>query len=51
MMNTFQEWINYAKYGGLDFNRLLSGPFEKPALVIPPALPEDTCFYLVEIVV
>lgn len=40
--NTFQECINYSKYGGLDFNRLRSGPFEGPAIVIPPALPEDT---------
>ena len=42
MTNTFQEWIDYSKYGGLDFNRLRSGPFEGPAIVIPPALPEDT---------
>jgi hypothetical protein len=42
MTNTFQECINYSKYGGLDFNRLRSGPFEGPAIVIPPALPEDT---------
>jgi len=45
MTNTFQEWINYSKYGGLDFNLLRSGPFEGPAIVIPPALPEDT-YYL-----
>ena len=44
MTNTFQECINYPKYGGLDFNRLRSGPFEGPAIVIPPALPEDTYF-------
>jgi len=42
MTNTFQECINYPKYWGLDFNRLRSGPFEGPAIVIPPALPEDT---------
>ena len=30
--------------GGLDFNRLRSGPFEGPAIVIPPALLEDTYF-------
>ena len=42
MTNTFQECITYPKYGGLDFNRLRSGPFEGPAIVIPPALPEDT---------
>ena len=28
------------------FNRLRSGPFEGPAIVIPPALPEDTYFKL-----
>ena len=44
MPNTFQEWIDYSKYGGLDFNRLRSGHFEGPAIVIPPALPEDTYF-------
>ena len=44
MTNTFQECINYSKYGGLDFNRLRSDPFEGPAIVIPPALPEDTYF-------
>jgi hypothetical protein len=44
-MNTFQECINYSKYGGLDFNRLRSGPFEGPAIVIPPALPEDTYYF------
>ena len=44
MTNTFQECINYPKYGGLDFNRLRLGPFEGPAIVIPPALPEDTYF-------
>jgi hypothetical protein len=27
---------------GLGFDRLRSGPFEGPAIVIPPALPEDT---------
>ena len=42
MTNSFQECSNCSKYGGLDFNRLRSGPFEGPAIVIPPALPEDT---------
>ena len=42
MTNSFQECSNYSKYGGLDFNRLRSGPFEGPGIVIPPALPEDT---------
>ena len=45
MTNTFQECINYSKYGGLDFNRLRLGPFEGPAIVIPPALPDDTYLY------
>ena len=45
MTNTFQECITYSKYAGLDFNRLRSGPFEGPAIVIPPALPEDTYSY------
>ncbi len=31
-----------SEIGGLDFNRLRSGPFEGPAIVIPPPLPEDT---------
>ena len=44
MTNIFQECINYSKYGGLDFNRLRSGSFEGPAIVIPPALPEDTYY-------
>ena len=44
MTNTFQSCITSPKYGGLDFNRLRSGPFEGPAIVIPPALPEDTYF-------
>src|ERR1019366_753920 len=29
---------------GFDLHRLRSGPFEEPAIVIPPALPEDTYF-------
>ena len=41
MKNAFQGSINYLKYAGLDFTRLRSGPFEGPAIVIPPALPED----------
>src|SRR4030043_670811 len=45
MTNVFQGCITSPKYGGLDFNRLRSGPFEGPAIVIPPALPEDTYFY------
>jgi len=31
-------------YGVFGFTRLQSGPFEGPAIVIPPALPEDTYF-------
>jgi len=45
MTNSFQDCSNCSKYGGLDFNRLRSGPFEGPAIVIPPALPEDTYCY------
>jgi hypothetical protein len=30
-----------------DFDRLRSGPFEGPATVIPPALPEDTYFLFI----
>ncbi|MFH1603157.1 MAG: hypothetical protein ABIH03_04550, partial [Pseudomonadota bacterium] len=48
MTNSFQEGINYPKYGGFDFNRLRSGPFEGPAIVIPPALPEDTYSFPME---
>ena len=55
MTNTFQECINYLKYGGgLDFNRLRSGPFEGPAIVMPPPLVGDTyCgrYYLVVVTV
>ena len=42
MTNIFQECINYPKYWDRVFNRLRSGPFEGPAIVKPPALPEDT---------
>ena len=42
MTNTFQEYINYSKYGGLDFNQLRAGLFDGPAIVIPQTLPEDT---------
>ena len=50
MMNVFQECIiNCPKDEGLDFNRLRSGPFEGPAIVIPPALPEDTYWSSIEI--
>lgn len=45
-MNTLQEGINGSKYGG-NYNPLRSGTFEGRAIVIPPALSEDTysCFH------
>jgi len=48
MTNTFHGCINYPEYGGHDFYRLRSGPFEGPAIVIPPALPEDTYYFFLE---